>query len=205
MIETHLASDGKWDAAEQTVLLVEFKAGLNAYLRSHNAPVASLEQLIDFNRKHAQREMAYFGQELFEQAQAAPGLDDAGYLSARANAKRLAGPEGIDAALQAERLDALIVPTTGAAWVTTLGKGDTFPGAGYGAAAVAGYPSLSVPMGQTQGLPLGLLFMGTAWSEPRLIELAYAYEQRSHARFAPRYAPSALPATPDASQSKMAD
>lgn len=205
VIETHLATDGKWDAAEQTVLVVEFKAGLNAYLRSHNAPVTSLEQLIDFNRKHAQREMAYFGQELFEQAQAAPGLDDAGYLSARANAKRLAGPEGIDAALQAERLDALIVPTTGAAWVTTLGKGDTFPGAGYGAAAVAGYPSLSVPMGQTQGLPLGLLFMGTAWSEPRLIELAYAYEQRSHARFAPRYAPSALPATPDASQSKTAD
>lgn len=195
VVETALATDGKWDAAEQMVLLVEFKAGLNAYLQNHHAPVANLEQLIAFNRKHAQREMPYFGQELFEQAQAAPGLDDAGYLSARANAKRLAGPEGIDAALKADRLDALIVPTTGAAWITTLGKGDTFPGAGYGAAAVAGYPSLSVPMGQTQGLPLGLLFMGTAWSEPRLIELAYAYEQRSHARFTPGYAPSA-PAAP---------
>lgn len=89
--------------------------------------MATLQQLIAFNRNHAQREMPYFGQELFEQAQAAPGLDDAGYLSARANAKRLAGPEGIDAALKADRLDALIVPTTGAAWVTTLGKGDTFP------------------------------------------------------------------------------
>lgn len=195
VVETALVTDGKWDAAEQMVLLVEFKAGLNAYLQNHHAPVANLEQLIAFNRKHAQREMPYFGQELFEQAQAAPGLDDAGYLSARANAKRLAGPEGIDAALKADRLDALIVPTTGAAWITTLGKGDTFPGAGYGAAAVAGYPSLSVPMGQTQGLPLGLLFMGTAWSEPRLIELAYAYEQRSHARFTPGYAPSA-PAAP---------
>lgn len=195
VVETALATDGKWDAAEQMVLLVEFKAGLNAYLQNHHAPVANLEQLIAFNRKHAQREMPYFGQELFEQAQAAPGLDDAGYLSARANAKRLAGPEGIDAALKADRLDALIVPTTGAAWITTLGKGDTFPGAGYGAAAVAGYPSLSVPMGQTKGLPLGLLFMGTAWSEPRLIELAYAYEQRSHARFTPGYAPSA-PAAP---------
>ncbi|KHD65929.1 amidase [Xanthomonas phaseoli pv. phaseoli] len=191
VVETALATDGKWDAAEQTVLLVEFKAGLNAYLQNHRAPVASLEQLIAFNRTQAQREMPYFGQELFEQAQAAPGLDDAGYLSARATARRLAGPEGIDAALKADRLDALIVPTTGAAWITTLGKGDTFPGAGYGAAAVAGYPSLSVPMGQTQGLPLGLLFMGTAWSEPRLIELAYAYEQRSHARFTPGYAPSA--------------
>ncbi|MCP3045197.1 amidase [Xanthomonas euvesicatoria] len=195
VVETALATDGKWDAAEQMVLLVEFKAGLNAYLQNHHAPVANLKQLIAFNRKHAQREMPYFGQELFEQAQAAPGLDDAGYLSARANAKRLAGPEGIDAALKADRLDALIVPTTGAAWITTLGKGDTFPGAGYGAAAVAGYPSLSVPMGQAQGLPLGLLFMGTAWSEPRLIELAYAYEQHSHARFTPGYAPSA-PAAP---------
>ncbi|WDM69659.1 MULTISPECIES: amidase [Xanthomonas] len=197
VIETRLATDGKWDTDEQTVLLVEFKAGLNAYLRSHNAPVANLEQLIAFNRNHAQRQMPYFGQELFEQAQAARGLDDPGYLSARANARRLAGPEGIDATLLADRLDALIVPTTGPAWVTTLGKGDTFPGAGYGAAAVAGYPSLSVPMGQTRGLPLGLLFMGTAWSEPRLIELAYAYEQRSHARFAPGYAPSAR-AAPDA-------
>ncbi len=191
VVETALTTDGKWDAAEQTVLLVEFKAGLNAYLQSHGAPVASLEQLIAFNRQHAQHEMPHFGQELFEQAQAAPGLDDAGYLSARASARRLAGPEGIDAALKADRLDALIVPTTGPAWITTLGKGDTFPGAGYGAAAVAGYPSLSVPMGQTRGLPLGLLFIGTAWSEPRLIELAYAYEQRSQARFTPGYAPSA--------------
>ncbi|WP_184360555.1 amidase [Xanthomonas euroxanthea] len=198
VIETRLVTDGQWDAAEQTVLLVEFKAGLNAYLRGHAAPVSSLEQVIAFNRSHAQREMPYFGQELFEQAQAAPGLDDAAYLTARATAKRLAGPEGIDAALQADRLDALIVPTTGAAWVTDLVKGDTFPGAGYGAAAVAGYPSLSVPMGQTQGLPLGLLFMGSAWSEPRLIELAYAYEQRSKARFAPSYAPAAPGASPAA-------
>ncbi|MBB3823506.1 amidase [Xanthomonas arboricola] len=205
VVEAALVTDGKWDAAEQMVLLVEFKAGLNAYLRSHAAPVKDLEALIAFNRANAQREMPYFGQELFEQAQAAPGLQDAGYLRARASARRLAGEQGIDAALKADRLDALIVPTTGAAWVTTLGKGDTFPGAGYGAAAVAGYPSLSVPMGQTQGLPLGLLFMGTAWSEPRLIELAYAYEQRSHARFAPGYAPSAPPATPGALQPKTAD
>ncbi|MBB4592696.1 amidase [Xanthomonas arboricola] len=205
VVETALVTDGKWDAAEQMVLLVEFKAGLNAYLRSHAAPVKDLEALIAFNRANAQREMPYFGQELFEQAQAAPGLQDAGYLRARASARRLAGEQGIDAALKADRLDALIVPTTGAAWVTTLGKGDTFPGAGYGAAAVAGYPSLSVPMGQTQGLPLGLLFMGAAWSEPRLIELAYAYEQRSHARFAPGYAPSAPPAAPGASQPKTAD
>ncbi|MCC8595933.1 amidase [Xanthomonas vesicatoria] len=205
LIETRLATDGQWDAAEQTVLLVEFKAGLNAYLRSRAAPVKDLDALVAFNRANAQREMPYFGQELFEQAQAAPGLEDLAYLSARASARWLAGEQGIDAALKADRLDALIVPTTGAAWVTTLDKGDTFPGAGYGAAAVAGYPSLSVPMGQTQGLPLGLLFMGTAWSEPRLIELAYAYEQRSHARFAPRYAPSAPPATPGASQPKTAD
>ncbi|WP_349657658.1 amidase [Xanthomonas sp. 10-10] len=206
VVETALVTDGKWDAAEQMVLLVEFKAGLNAYLRSHAAPVKDLDALIAFNRANAQREMPYFGQELFEQAQAAPGLGDPGYLSSRASARRLAGEQGIDAALKADRLDALIVPTTGPAWVTTLGKGDSFPGAGYGAAAVAGYPSLSVPMGQTRGLPLGLLFMGTAWSEPRLIALAYAYEQRSHARFAPGYAPSVPPATPaTASQTDTPD
>ncbi|KAB7766335.1 amidase [Xanthomonas maliensis] len=187
VVETRLATDGRWDDAEQVVLLSEFKAGLNRYLREHRAPVADLQQLIAFNRAQAARELPYFGQELFEQAQAAPALDDPRYLRARADARRLAGPEGIDAALQADRLDALIVPTTGPAWVTDLAKGDRFPGAGYGAAAVAGYPSLNVPMGQIDGLPVGLLFMGTAWSEPRLIALAYAYEQRSHARSAPTY------------------
>ena len=105
----------------------------------------------------------------------------------------MAGPEGIDAALKAQQLDALIAPTTGPAWLTDHNAGDHFPGAGYGAAAVAGYPSLTVPMGHSDGLPLGLTFMGPAWSEARLIALGYDYEQRTRARKPPEYWPS-LPA-----------
>lgn len=189
VIDTRLPTEGRWEDAEQRVLLTEFKAGLEDYLATHDAPVRTLAGLIAFNREHAAQEMPHFGQELFEQAQATGGLGDAAYLAARAEARRLAGPEGIDAALQAQRLDALVVPTTGPAWRTdpVHGDGDAFPGAGYGAAAVAGYPSLSVPMGGSDGLPLGLLFVGTAWSEPRLIELAYAYEQRTRARTPPRF------------------
>ena len=132
--------------------------------------------------------MPFFEQELFEQAEAVAGLNDPAYIAARNNARRLAGPEGIDAALHAHQLDALIAPTTGAAWRTTPGEGDDYPGGSYGAAAVAGYPSLSVPMGHTDGLPLGLLFIGTAWSEPRLLELGYAYEQLTRARKPPTFA-----------------
>lgn len=118
-------------------------------------------------------------------------LKDPAYIAARGNARRLAGPEGIDAALRADRLDALVAPTTGAAWRTTPGQGDAYPGGSYGAAAVAGYPSLSVPMGHAGGLPLGLLFMGTAWSEPRLLELGHAYEQLTRARKPPTFADTA--------------
>ena len=191
VIETELPTDGQWEQDELTVLLHEFKAGLPRYLQQWRAPVTTMAGLIDFNRRNAKREMPYFGQELFEQAQAAGSLSDPAYTSARNNARRLAGPEGIDAALGANQLDALIAPTTGVAWRTTLGKGDDYPGGNYGAAAVAGYPSLNVPMGQVDGLPLGLLFMGTAWSEPRLLELGYAYEQLTRAR-----RPPPLPAQP---------
>jgi len=188
VIETALPTDGRWEQDEQTVMQYEFKAGLNRYFKQWHAPVDSLAALIAFNKAHAAAEMPFFGQELLEQAEAAGSLNDPVYISARNNARRLAGPEGIDAALRADRLDALIAPTTGMAWRTTPGQGDDYPGGNYSAAAVAGYPSLNVPMGHAGGLPLGLLFIGTAWSEPRLLELGFAYEQLTRARRPPQFA-----------------
>jgi len=191
VIETTLPGEDGWEKDELTVLLYEFKHGLNRYFGQWHTPVGSLGALIAFNRAHAAQEMPFFAQELLEQADATGSLNDPAYIAARGNARRLAGPEGIDAALRAGRLDALVAPTTGAAWRTTPGQGDAYPGGSYGAAAVAGYPSLSVPMGHADGLPLGLLFMGTAWSEPRLLELGHAYEQLTRARRPPAFADTA--------------
>ena len=190
VVDATIPTAGKWDEAENTVLLAEFKPGLEAYLADSGAPVRRFEELIEFNRSHTAQEMPYFGQELFEQAVKAPSLQSARYRTARDAARRLAGPEGIDAALRKQHLDALVAPSTGPAWRTDTLLGDHFTGAGYGAAAVAGYPSITVPMGDARGLPLGLVFLGAKWSEPRLIELAYAYEQATHARQAPRFLPT---------------
>jgi amidase len=175
----------QWAEAEQTVLRFEFKSGLERYLRHWKAPLRTLPQLIAFNTRHAAQELPLFGQELLEASAQVGTLGDAGYIQARSQARRIAGEQGIDALLRAHQLDALVAPTTGTAWPITRSGGDTFPGGSYGAAAVAGYPSLSVPMGHVDGLPVGLLFMGTAWAEPRLIELGYAYEQRTMARRPP--------------------
>ncbi len=187
VVDATIPTDGQWEDAEQELLLYEFKAGVEKYFATQQTGIRSLAELIQFNEQHRARELPFFGQELLQQAAAKGGLGDAVYISARALARRLAGPEGIDAALHAQQLDALIAPTTGAAWLTTPGKGDAFPGGNYSVAAVAGYPSLSVPMGHANGLPLGLLFMGTAWSEPRLLELGYAYEQLTRARRPPSF------------------
>lgn len=192
VVPVQLPTQGQWQDAERIVLLHEFKAGLQRYLTRYNAPVRSLDQVIAWNREHADKELLPFGQDLMDEAAAVGGLGDATYIAARSQARRLAGPEGIDAALRAQQLDALIAPTTGVAWPIRAGAGDDFPGESYSAAAVAGYPSLSVPMAHVDGLPLGLLFMGTAWSEPRLIELAYAYEQRTRARRPPRFRTNSL-------------
>ncbi|WP_454829647.1 amidase [Pseudoxanthomonas wuyuanensis] len=190
VVDAEIPTDGQWDDAELELMLYEFKAGVERYLGYHDAPLKTLPQLIGFNQQYRTSEMPYFGQELFEMANNKGGLGEPAYISARSLARRLAGPEGIDAALKAQKLDALIAPTTGPAWPTDYANGDRFPGAGYGAAAVAGYPSLTIPMGHSDGLPLGIVFIGTAWSEPRLIELGFAYEQLTRARKPPEYWPT---------------
>lgn len=190
LVDAEIPTAGQWGEAEFAVLLAQFRPELERYLAESGAPVRTLQALIDFNRVHADREMPYFGQELFEQAMKAPAPDSGEVREAMAKARRLAGTEGIDAALRRHRLDALVAPSTGPAWRTDTVLGDHFTGAGYGAAAVAGYPSITVPMGDVRGLPLGLVFMGTKWSEPRLVELAYGFEQATRARRAPRFLPT---------------
>lgn len=190
VVDADIPTAGQWDDAELQVLLYEFKDGVGRYLQSGQAPVRSLADLIAFDKAHAAQEMPWFGQELFEQAQAKGPLTERAYREAKRKARDLAGPQGIDAALRRQHLDALVAPAAGPAWRTDFVLGDHFTGAGYGAAAVAGYPSLTIPMGDSHGLPLGIVFMGTAWSEPRLVELGYAFEQATHAREAPHFLPT---------------
>ncbi|HZV24227.1 MAG TPA: amidase [Luteimonas sp.] len=187
VVDADIPTTGRWDAPELEVLLYEFKSDLDAYLARGHAPIGTLAGLIEFNRQHAREEMPYFGQELFEQAQAKGPLTEPAYRKAREKARRLARHDGIEAALQAQHLDALVAPATSPAWLTDPINGDHFTGAGYGVAAVAGTPSLTVPMGDSHGLPFGIVFLGPAWSEGRLIELGYAFEQLTHARKPPRF------------------
>lgn len=196
VIDAEIPTLGQWDADEFEMMLYEFKDGLNAYLARSGAPHGNMAALIDFNRRHAAQEMPFFAQEVFEQANAKGPLTDAAYIIARDKARRLAGPEGIDAALKQHGLDALVAPAMSPAWPTDPIDGDHFLGAGYSAAAVARYPSLTVPMGNVHGLPVGIVFMGTAWSEPRLIELGYAFEQASKARTPPRFLPTITTTSP---------
>jgi amidase len=187
----NIATAGKFDDAEFQVLLYEFKADLNAYLASlgPNAPAKTLADLIRFDDENAAREMPYFGQEIFEQAEKKGPLTEAKYTQARAKCVRLSRTEGIDATMTKHRLDALIAPTQGPVWKIDLINGDGGGGGSFTQpAAVAGYPHITVPMGQVQGLPVGLSFVGRAWSEPTLLKLAYAYEQLSKARKPPTYA-----------------
>jgi amidase len=190
VLDAGITTAGQWNDAESEVLFHEFKAGLNRYLVENDTPVASLAELIAYNKAHADAEMPWFGQDLFERAQAKGSLTDKVYLEARANATRLAKDQGLDATLKAQRLDALVAPTTSSAWMIDPINGDHFSGAGYGVAAVAGTPSITVPMGDVHGLPVGIVFMGPAWSEAKLIGYAFGYEQTTHARKPPTFARS---------------
>jgi amidase len=182
---------GKYDDAELEVLLYEFKADLDGYLRQlgPSAPVKSLADVIAFNEAHADRELVQFGQDLMLKAVKKGGLDSSGYRRALARDRLLARVQGLDAALARHRLDALIAPTTAPAWIIDPISGDHYLGGSSTPAAVAGYPSVTVPMGAVRGLPVGLSFIGPAWSEARLIALAYAFEQATRHRRAPGFPP----------------
>jgi amidase len=174
---------------ELPILLHEFKADLNTYLATRRpaARVHSLDELIAFNQQEKTRELPYFGQELFLQAQRSGGLDAKPYRSALSQCRALSREQGIDAVMQKYHLDALVAPTGSPAWKTDLAKGDSFLGASSEPAAIAGYPSVTVPAGFIDGLPVGISFVGAAWSEPRLIALAYAYEQATKHRRPPAF------------------
>lgn len=187
----HLAELGD---PEITVLLYDFKHDINAYLATRQGlGVKTLADLIAFNRTHANEEMPWFGQELFEQAEKKGPLSDKAYVDALARAKRLSGPQGIDAALQAQHLDALLAPSWGPAFMTdpVLGdhivSGDPTVGGASQPAAVSGYPSITVPAGFAHGLPVGIVLFGAKWSEPTLIAIAYGFEQHAQAWQPPRF------------------
>jgi amidase len=188
-----LPSHGKLGDGEDEVLLTEFKADLNKYLAwiGPSAPVHSLAEIIEFNKRNKDREMPWFGQELFIKAQAKGPLTDQVYLDALARNRRLCRNEGIDAIMDQMQLDALIAPTTGPAQCTDLIWGDRDTGGCTTSAAVAGYPHITVPMGMVDGLPVGLSFFGRAWSEPKLLGLAFAFEQMAQARKAATVPPFA--------------
>lgn len=189
--EAELPSHGQFGEAEYTVLLYEFKDALNRYLARlpENAPARTLEQLIEFNEKNREKEMPWFGQEIFIEAQKKGPLADAAYQEARQKCIRLARAEGIDAVMDQHRLDALATVTGGPAWFIDWVNGDSGSGGCSQPAAVAGYPHVTVPAGFIRGLPVGLSFFGRAWSEPRLLRLAYAYEQMTLARRDPALRP----------------
>ncbi len=179
------------DKSEFEVMLYEFKVGLNAYLATRTGvPIHTLEEAIAFNEAHVAEEMPYFGQEIFLQAQAKGLLTDEAYLTALATSRRLGGADGIDTTLREHNLDAIVAPTGAPAWPTDWVNGNRFMGGSSSPAARAGYPLVSVPAGYVFGLPVNITFMGTAWSEPALIRLAYAFEQARGPRQAPRFRPS---------------
>ena len=177
--------------AELVVLLTELKVDLNAYLASTPSAVMTrtLADVIAFDLGYP-RELSLFNQDLFEQAEATKGLEDPAYVKARETSKRQAGADGIDALVSTNRLDALIAPSDGPASRVDVLTGDHLTGSTSMLPAVAGYPHVTVPMGYVSGLPVGLSFIGAAWTEDRLLALAAAYERATHHRRPPGYLPS---------------
>jgi len=178
----------EWGNLELQVLISEFKVDLNAYLKTRTGlKVQTLTDLIEFNKKNADTELQWFGQETFEDTEKTNGLNDPVYLKALSRVKELTREKGIDFIMDQHQLDALIAPTNGPAWTIDPVNGDHFGGGSSEPAAIAGYPAITVPSGFVHGLPVGISFFGRAWSEPTLIKLAYAYEQATKHRKAPGF------------------
>ena len=187
-----LESYGKFDDTELTVLLYELKADLNIYLagRGPESRVRSLKEVIEFNAHNPEKEMPYFGQDLFIKAEAKGPLTSNEYLDALEANRRLSRREGIDEVMNKLHLDAILAPTGGPPWLTDLANGDHSSGGSSNAAAVAGYPNINLPAGFVFGMPIGISFFGRAWSEPTLLKLAYSFEQATRARKTPQFLPS---------------
>ncbi len=189
-IDKDLAELGKY---EWTVLQCEFKDGINNYLTAHpELPYRTLTDLIEYNRKNTANEMPWFAQEILEMSDQTKGLEDKKYHEALKKCRELSRNKGIDAIVDKYKLDAMIAPTNGAAWVIDFVNGDNFGGGSSQLAAVAGYPSVTVPAGNIKGLPIGVSFFGKAWTESRLIQLSYAYEIASKKRIVPAFKNSLL-------------
>jgi len=188
-----IATAGEFEKSELEVLLYEFKADLNAYLASlgSNARMRTLKDLIDFNEKNRAKEMPYFGQEIFEQAEKKGPLTEKAYREALEKDQRLSRKEGIDKVMEKHKLDAFVAPTSGPATLIDLVNGDYGVNGSSTLPAVAGYPHITVPAGHDFGLPVGISFFGRAWSEPTLLKIAYAYEQATRHRRPPQFLPTA--------------
>jgi amidase len=184
-----IPTSGKFDDSEFEVLLYEFKADLNAYLAKlgPQAPVRSLKDVIAFNEQNRAREMPYFGQDIMEKAQEKGPLTSKPYLAALRKNHLLTRSQGIDFIMKKHRLDALIAPTGGPPWPTDWINGDHFTGGYSSASAVAGYPHITVPAGYVFGMPVGISFFGGAYSEAKLIRMAYAFEQATKVRRPPKF------------------
>ena len=183
-----IESLGKFDGSENTVLQYEFKADMRSYFAQFpNVPMHSLKDIIEFNERHYDPELLYFGQEIMIESEKRGPLTDKAYLDALAKDHLLARQEGIDAVMDKYKLDALVAPTGGPAWTTDLLNGDHDTGGSSSLAAVAGYPNINVPAGFVFGMPVGISFFGCAWSEPVLIKIAYAFEQVTRVRRPPQF------------------
>ncbi|MDQ2988097.1 MAG: amidase family protein, partial [Pseudomonadota bacterium] len=189
LVDVKLPNIDKYGDSETEVLLYEFKPGLEAYLAGYapHAPIKNMADLVAFNLRHGDKELQFFAQEHLVKSQAKAGLGEKEYTDALANNHRYARGEGIDQVMKEHKLDALVAPTGGPAWLTDFINGDHYGGSFSSPAAVAGYPHITVPAGYTNGLPVGLSFVGGAFSEPALIRMAYAYEQATLHRRAPRF------------------
>ena len=188
LVDVEFATNGKFGDAEYDVLLYEFKEDLNKYLAGRGGKNKTLADLIKFNDANKDKEMQFFGQEIFIAADAKPDLNDRAYRLALLQSKLYTQEQGIDAVMDKDKLDAIIAPSGGVAWMTDLVNGDCGVFEGITSfAAVAGYPSITVPAGYVQELPVGVTFVGRAFTEPTLIKLAYAFEQATKARRAPKF------------------